>query len=189
MAKKSKPKSQSPIQQKTSPSLQKVGPDLVSLGNLLELLKKHDVCEFEWEDDSAAVRLKTQNAMKPTAGYSPVVQQTSEVRGENALFSAVTSVELPGGPKLAESGLKAVQGNHKQVLSPFVGTFYRSGAPNADPYVTEGQSIKKGEVLCIIEAMKLMNEIESEMSGRIVSVLAENGQPVEFGEPLFLVEV
>ena len=76
-----------------------------------------------------------------------------------------------------------------KVMSPFVGTFYRSPSPDADPYIKEGQTVKRGDVLCIIEAMKLMNEIESEVSGKIVSVLVENGQPVEFGEPLFLVEV
>jgi oxaloacetate decarboxylase alpha subunit len=75
------------------------------------------------------------------------------------------------------------------VLSPFVGVFYRSASPDVDPYVKEGQLIKRGDVLCIIEAMKLMNEIEAELSGKLVSVLVENGQPVEFGEPLFMIEV
>jgi acetyl-CoA carboxylase biotin carboxyl carrier protein len=69
-----------------------------------------------------------------------------------------------------------------------VGTFYRAPAPGAEPYVKEGDSIHKGTVVCIVEAMKLMNEIESEVAGRIVRVMAENGKPVEFGQPLFLVE-
>ena len=77
----------------------------------------------------------------------------------------------------------------KKVTSPFVGTFYLSASPTSAPYVKDGQSVKKGDVLCIIEAMKLMNEIESEISGKIHSVLAENGQPVEYGQPLFFVEV
>ncbi len=69
-----------------------------------------------------------------------------------------------------------------------VGTFYRAPSPDAEPYVREGDVIKEGQVLCIIEAMKLMNEIESKVSGRIIRVLAENGQPVEYGQPLFLIE-
>jgi len=79
--------------------------------------------------------------------------------------------------------------NQEMVTSPFVGTFYRSPSPDADPYVTVGQVVKKGEILCIIEAMKLMNEIESDFDGKVVAIYPENGQPVEFGEKLFLIEV
>ena len=75
------------------------------------------------------------------------------------------------------------------MLSPFVGTFYRSPSPDSGPYVREGQVVKRGDVLCIIEAMKLMNEIDAEFPGKIKSVLVENGQPVEFGEPLFTIEI
>ena len=79
--------------------------------------------------------------------------------------------------------------NQKHILSPFVGTFYTSPSPDAENYVKTGQVIKKGDVLCIVEAMKLMNEIESEEGGKISEILVENGQPVEFGEPLFVIEV
>jgi acetyl-CoA carboxylase biotin carboxyl carrier protein len=74
------------------------------------------------------------------------------------------------------------------VEAPMVGTFYRASAPTADPFVREGDVVKEGQILCIIEAMKLMNEIESKASGRILKVLVENGQPVEYGQPLFLLE-
>jgi len=74
------------------------------------------------------------------------------------------------------------------VEAPMVGTFYRASSPTADPYVREGDVIKEGQVLCIIEAMKLMNEIESKAAGRISKILVENGQPVEYGQPLFLIE-
>jgi acetyl-CoA carboxylase biotin carboxyl carrier protein len=70
-----------------------------------------------------------------------------------------------------------------------VGTFYISPSPQSEPYVKEGQRVSKGDILCIVEAMKLMNEIESEFSGKVISVLVENGQPVEYGEPLFLIDV
>jgi acetyl-CoA carboxylase biotin carboxyl carrier protein len=74
------------------------------------------------------------------------------------------------------------------ITSPIVGSFYRSPSPDADPYVEEGDVVKKGQVLCIVEAMKLMNEIESEMHGRVVKILAESTKPVEYGQPLFLVD-
>jgi acetyl-CoA carboxylase biotin carboxyl carrier protein len=74
------------------------------------------------------------------------------------------------------------------VTSPIVGTFYRSPSPDADPYVEEGDKVKKGQVLCIVEAMKLMNEIESEVDGTIVKILAESTKPVEYGQPLFLID-
>jgi acetyl-CoA carboxylase biotin carboxyl carrier protein len=74
------------------------------------------------------------------------------------------------------------------IEAPMVGTFYRASSPSADPYVREGDVVKEGQILCIIEAMKLMNEIESKASGRIAKILVENGQPVEYGQPLFLIE-
>jgi acetyl-CoA carboxylase biotin carboxyl carrier protein len=74
------------------------------------------------------------------------------------------------------------------ITSPIVGTFYRSPSPDADPYIEEGDSVRKGQVLCIVEAMKLMNEIESEVGGRVVKILVESAKPVEYGQPLFLIE-
>jgi len=83
---------------------------------------------------------------------------------------------------------KESEDNYYQIRSPMVGTFYRSPSPGAEPYVKEGDIVKKGQVLCIIEAMKVMNEIESDVTGRIVKVLVENGKPVEYNQPLFLVD-
>ncbi len=87
--------------------------------------------------------------------------------------------------RIAEAAAKE---NMLEIRSPMVGTFYRASAPDAAPYVREGDSIAPGKVLCIIEAMKLMNEIEAEISGKIVKIIAENAQPVEFNQPLFLVQ-
>ncbi len=115
----------------------------------------------------------------PAASPAPVALPIPSV----ATVPAAAPVVSNGAPAKA-----VLPGNQKQVLSPFVGTFYRSASPGANPYVREGQAVKRGDVLCIIEAMKLMNEIEAEFPGKVVSVLAENGQPVEFGEPLFVVE-
>ena len=82
----------------------------------------------------------------------------------------------------------AVPDNVVEVHSPMVGTFYRAPSPDADPYVEVGQSVSVGQTLCIVEAMKLMNEIEAEISGKIVKILVENAQPVEYNQPLFLIE-
>ena len=79
-------------------------------------------------------------------------------------------------------------GNMATIEAPMVGTFYRASSPTAEPYVREGDMVKEGQIVCIIEAMKLMNEIESKVAGRVAKILTENGQPVEYGQPLFLIE-
>ncbi len=79
-------------------------------------------------------------------------------------------------------------GNMATIEAPMVGTFYRASSPTADPYVREGDMVKEGQIVCIIEAMKLMNEIEAKVAGRVAKILTENGQPVEYGQPLFLIE-
>ncbi|MBI3031084.1 MAG: acetyl-CoA carboxylase biotin carboxyl carrier protein [Candidatus Rokubacteria bacterium] len=99
----------------------------------------------------------------------------------------VAHAAAPVAPTSPEQAERA--GAHLvHVEAPMVGTFYRAPSPSADPYVREGDVIKEGQVLCIIEAMKLMNEIESKVAGRISKILVENGQPVEYGQPLFLIE-
>ena len=97
----------------------------------------------------------------------------------------------PAGFPAASAPVAAAAPSAKthEVKSPIVGTLYRAPAPDADPYVQVGQSVKEGMTLCIIEAMKLMNEIESDATGKIVKILVENGQPVEYGQPLFVLEI
>ena len=116
----------------------------------------------------------------PAAPVIPVVTPAVPVaQASSAVNDEITQAESVDSP--------AVKGGHL-VESPIVGTFYEAVSPDADPFVKVGSKVKKGDVLCIIEAMKLMNEIEAEISGKIVKVLAENAQPVEFNQPLFLVE-
>ncbi|MFQ5648970.1 MAG: acetyl-CoA carboxylase biotin carboxyl carrier protein [bacterium] len=91
-------------------------------------------------------------------------------------------------PAKAEENSAAPDKRGVEVKSPMVGTFYRAPAPDADPYIEVGQTVKQGQVLCLIEAMKLMNEIESEQAGKIVDILVQDGQPVEYNQPLFLIE-
>lgn len=148
---------------------------------LMQLMNQHGVgvLEFENADERWHLELKG-NVKQGGFGVAPeYVAQPSPTQLQAVAQSAPSaSSQAPISPVSKQ----------KQILSPFVGTFYRAASPNAEAYVREGSVVKQGDTLCIVEAMKLMNEIESEFSGKIVSVLVENGQPVEFGEPLFLIE-
>ena len=160
-------------------------PDLQRLENILKLMEKHQVSELEWENDEERLHLRTGLSGSPQYYAAPQMMHSSQsapAAGSGAKGSSgsvTTATDKPVGPP----------SNHKQILSPFVGTFYRQASPTAEPYCKEGQVVKRGDALCIIEAMKLMNEIESEFNGKIISILVENGQPVEFDEPLFVIEV
>jgi acetyl-CoA carboxylase biotin carboxyl carrier protein len=157
-------------------------------------MDRHQVAELEWENRGERLKLRTQASFAasaatmsaqpmylpaPVNALGPVAAPAAAPASGATTASAAASA--PSAPKAAPS-------NHKQVTSPLVGTFYRAASPNAEFYVREGQMVKRGDVVCIVEAMKLMNEIEAECSGKIISVLVENGQPVEFGEPLFVIE-
>jgi acetyl-CoA carboxylase biotin carboxyl carrier protein len=139
--------------------------------HLVELLSRHELAELEVEHKGLRIRVRraggTLEAV-PTVLAQPAPQTR------------------PGGP--AEAVEEAAPGSLVTVASPIVGTFYRSPSPDADPYVDEGDFVKKGQVLCIVEAMKLMNEIESEADGRVHKILAESAKPVEYGQPLFLID-
>jgi acetyl-CoA carboxylase biotin carboxyl carrier protein len=141
--------------------------ELEDLKELLELLKETDITELQIEKDGSKVKIKREKILSPIG--MPV--QKSSVYEEKIV--AETDDEIQ---RLVT------------VTSPIVGTFYRAPSPEAQSFVEVGQSVNKGMVLCIVEAMKLMNEIESDVDGIIVKVLVENSQPVEYGEPLFLIE-
>jgi acetyl-CoA carboxylase biotin carboxyl carrier protein len=147
------------------------------LEKIFALMARHEVAELEWEKGGEKIRVKTlQGAM-----MAPATVMHAAPSHHHASVSA-------SAPAASAAPAPAAESKGKQVVSPFVGTFYRSPSPEAESYVREGQTVKRGDVLCIIEAMKLMNEIEAEFSGKVVGILVENGQPVEFGEPLFLIE-
>ncbi|MGC1454299.1 MAG: acetyl-CoA carboxylase biotin carboxyl carrier protein [Nitrospirota bacterium] len=155
--------------------------NLKEIKELIELMKNTDISELEIERSGVKVRLRkggdvTFHPSMPRMEYPPAA----------IVAPAVTVVPAPGA--VAEKATEAVKTNIIRVTSPIVGTFYRSSSPDKPPYVEVGDVVKKGQVLCIIEAMKLMNEIECESAGKIVQILVESGAPVEYGEPLFVIE-
>ena len=142
--------------------------DLQRLETLLDLLIAKNVSEFSYEDEEVNLSLRI--------GGVPVAAAPVVVAAPSAPVAAPSPVaQAPATPP-----------GHV-VSSPMVGTFYRSASPDAPAYAEIGASVRKGQVLCIIEAMKLMNEIESDVDGVVVEILAQNGQPVQFGQPLFRV--
>lgn len=165
---------------------------LDEISSLLSLLEQNNVTEFELEREGEKLRLKR--------GAQVVVQQTAVVSETSSAPQALPEAVSyePGAPAVQttsqEAVLSIVKGGARseraahEVRSPMVGTFYRRPSPDAKPFVEVGDFVQKGEVLCIVEAMKLMNEIESDMSGRIVEVCLDDSQMVEYGEVLFRIE-
>lgn len=150
---------------------------------LIALLSDADITEFKVETDEVKLTIKKEAvavaAVPPVSVPAPPVPVQG---GSDAAGTAPASVPAPPADETSQEG-------RTTITAPMVGTFYRAPSPDADPYVKTGDRVEVGQPLCIIEAMKLMNEIESEVQGRIVEILAENGQPVEYGQPLFVIEV
>jgi acetyl-CoA carboxylase biotin carboxyl carrier protein len=152
--------------------------DLDEIKQILELMREHDLAEFELERDSSKVKLRKQSAPQFVAAAPAVPQLT--------YAPAPPAPALPAGAQ-GDPVLTAASEDVDLAIvkSPIVGTFYRSAEPGAKPFADVGQQVRKGQVLCIIEAMKLMNEIDSEYDGEVVNIYVENGQPVQYGERLF----
>jgi len=144
--------------------------ELSEIKQLMELLKDTDITELQIERDGSKLKIKRERFM-PSFESAPPPKQ-------------VVHAEVKEEVKTAEETERIVT-----ITSPIVGIFHRSPSPGAPPFVEVGNTIKKGQVLCIIEAMKLMNEIESDVDGALLKILVENAQPVEYGEPLFLIEL
>jgi len=152
--------------------------DIRKVKKLIELLEESGIAEIEISEGEESVRIsRYPQGMTVSHGVPMQAVATSAP-------SAAPRAEAPAGPPPANPAPTA----DKSITAPMVGTFYASPAPGAKPFVQVGDEIKVGQVLCIIEAMKMMNQIESEKEGRVVSVLARNGEPVEFGQPLFVIE-
>ncbi len=150
------------------------GQQIKHIQELIDLLKKNNLTELELERQGFRIRVRYEIGVK-------TITTTVAAQG--------TSGSTAGSQPPAATGTQTEDTTGMiTIASPIVGTFYRSPSPDADPYVEEGDYVKKGQVLCIVEAMKLMNEIESEVNGRVTKVLAESTKPVEYGQALFLVD-
>ena len=157
--------------------------DLRKLKTLIDLVSESNISELEiTEADGKVRRVKSDGT--PLVASMPVMQAAQPMVPAQAAAPAVAAAPAAAAPAPAPA---AAESGHV-VKSPMVGTFYRASGPNAKPFVEVGQQVKEGDPICIIEAMKIMNEIEADKSGTIVKVLAENGQPVEFGQPLIVIE-
>lgn len=139
---------------------------------LIDLLNESNLAELEVERNGLRIRVRRERGIVPV-----VTEERERPPAGRELPAERTQPPLPS----ERSGLVTI-------TSPIVGTFYRSPSPDADPYVEEGDLVRKGQVLCLVEAMKLMNEIESEADGRVVKILVESTKPVEYGQPLFLID-
>jgi acetyl-CoA carboxylase biotin carboxyl carrier protein len=158
--------------------------DIADLKEILGILEEQDITEFELEQDGVKLRV-----CRSTGGRTVVTVPTAGVAAGMSAVQAVAPESSLGGPAaVAAVATPAVSGPAGVVVtSPIVGTFYRAPDPNSAPFVEVGDRVKVGQVLCIIEAMKLMNEIEAETPGEVVKVHVENGQAVQYGDPLFTV--
>jgi acetyl-CoA carboxylase biotin carboxyl carrier protein len=152
--------------------------DIRKIKKLIELLEESGIAEIEIKEGEEAVRISRMpaGALVAHAVAAPAAQPAATV----APAAAAAAPSSPEAPK--------PKPNEHVITAPMVGTFYGSPSPGAKPFVEIGDEIKVGQVLCIIEAMKMMNQIEADKAGRITSVMASNGDPVEFGQPLFVVE-
>ena len=170
-------KRKKPSKASASPSF--ADPEIGQIEQLLQFMTAHNLEEFEYARGDLRIRLRKPSASVVPAAPLPrpaaeiIVPSALAPAAEAARPAAGSDAEAPGGEDL------------HLVKSPIVGTFYASPSPGAEPFVEIGHHVDSGQTLCIVEAMKLMNEIESEVSGEVLRIFVENGQPVEYGQPLF----
>jgi acetyl-CoA carboxylase biotin carboxyl carrier protein len=154
--------------------------DIRKIKKLIELLEESGIAEIEIKEGEEAVRISRMPAGAVTHALPPALPA--------AATAAMAPAPAPGALPPAENPAPKPKPNEHVITAPMVGTFYASPSPGAKAFVEIGDEIKVGQVLCIIEAMKMMNQIEADKAGRIASIMARNGDPVEFGQPLFVVE-
>ncbi len=154
--------------------------DLRKLKKLIDLVEESGISELELTEGEEKVRIS-----RTITGVAPVTQYVAAPAVQAAPAYAAPTAAAPAASASAPASAPELEG--KVVKSPMVGTFYRASSPDAKAFVDVGSSVSAGETVCIIEAMKLLNEIESEHAGVIKKIFVENGQPVEYGEPLFLI--
>ena len=146
--------------------------DIRKVKKLIELLEESDVAEIEIHEGEESVRISRASSVMPAMAPMPM---------------AAAPVVAAPTPAAAGEPAAAKEPEGHIIRSPMVGTFYRAPSPGAKVFVEEGQAVAKGDTLCIIEAMKILNQIETDMSGKVIDILVENGQPVEYNQPLFVI--
>ena len=158
--------------------------DIRKIKKLIELLEESGIAEIEIKEGEEAVRI----SRMPAAGSAPVYPQYAHM-ASLPMAMAPQQIEAPAkaAPPIEGPAAKPKPNEHV-ITAPMVGTFYASPSPGAKAFIEIGDEIKVGQVLCIIEAMKMMNQIEADKAGKVTSIMARNGDPVEFGQPLFVVE-
>lgn len=154
--------------------------DIRKVKKLIELLEESGIAEIEIKEGEEAVRISRMPTGQVMSHMAPTYLQ--------APMAAAPAAALPAPAAAAPAAAPARRANEHVVTAPMVGTFYGSASPGAKPFVDIGTEVKEGQVLCIIEAMKMMNQIESDKAGKVTAIMATNGDPVEFGQPLFVIE-
>ena len=152
--------------------------DIRKVKKLIELLEESGISELEISEGEESVRI----SRHPRVGMQVASSQAAPVMQAAPAAAAIPAMAA------TSSSERAPRNDEHTVTSPMVGTYYASASPGAKPFVEIGSEIKVGQILCIIEAMKMMNQIESDKEGRVTAMLAKNGEPVEFGQPLFIIE-
>jgi acetyl-CoA carboxylase biotin carboxyl carrier protein len=159
--------------------------DIRKIKKLIELLEESGIAEIEIKEGEEAVRI----SRMPAAGSVPIYPQYAHMGGIPMGMSTQLEAPAKAAPApVTEVAVTKPKPNEHVITAPMVGTFYASPSPGAKAFIEIGDEIKVGQVLCIIEAMKMMNQIESDKAGKVTSIMARSGDPVEFGQPLFVVE-
>ncbi len=153
--------------------------DLNLIKKLVKIVDSTEITDLEIEEEGLRIKIAKKIRNAQIVSSPQLIASSFPQSNSNASENS--------GEKVIEE--ESEKENLHEILSPIVGTFYRAPAPDADPYIQIGDTISSGSVLCIVEAMKLMNEIESDVSGKVVKILVENGKPVEYNQPLFLIEL
>ena len=158
--------------------------NIKELEQIIRILKENEVTDFELEHDGTHIKLNRGTMVAAPSSRGQAVEVQPAIVAPAPVLNGHGSSANGGSQAKGEA---AVPSNYVKIQSPLVGTFYRKPAPDSEPFVKEGQQVKKGDTLCIVEAMKLMNEIEAEVSGRVEKILPSEGSVVEYGEVLFFI--
>lgn len=159
--------------------------NLKELKDLIDLINNNDITEFEIEEEGKKIKIKKKGNGVNVETNIPTIIQTPVLNGNQQVLPQKPQDTLP--VKLQQDA-KEKNESVLEIVSPMVGTFYRTSSPNVQPFVNEGDNINEGQTICIIEAMKLMNEVKAEFKCKIIKILVENGSAVEYSQPIFIVE-